>query len=162
MTGTGNKKRPRPGVKKKTDIPPDFDIRRETPRSLSQTLRVIRLKGANHALEEMAARLQIKSSTLRRWERPYTIETEISLRDLQRFQDLLGIPNSLIHAISQIFATDAPRCLKYSPSCLASLPNASVRRRRAPPPSTWCSAPARAAGARQIRSTATGTICSMS
>lgn len=102
--GTPNKKHQRVGVYNKSDVPPDFDIRRETPRSLSQTLRMIRTKGNKSPIEKMAKRLNVGESILRRWERPPELEVEISLRNIQRYQDLIGVPSSIIQSISQILA----------------------------------------------------------
>jgi len=84
--------------------PPPFLLTRGTPRSLSRTLRHMRTIGVPRTQRQMAARLRVTYANLRNFEKPNRVDFSIRFQNLQRYQDLLGLPVTIIVAISQILA----------------------------------------------------------
>jgi transcriptional regulator with XRE-family HTH domain len=76
---------------------------RGTPRALSQTLRQLREGGEGRTFEEMAEALAMSVGKLRKLERSGP-DYQITYKSLQRYQDFLGIPVSVIVLIFQIVA----------------------------------------------------------
>jgi hypothetical protein len=86
------------------DRPPARDPIRRTPRSLSRTLRKLRESGYHRSQAQMAEKLLVRRGKVEDMENPRPLEKELSVYDLLRYQDFLGMPTSVILAISQIFA----------------------------------------------------------
>jgi transcriptional regulator with XRE-family HTH domain len=86
------------------DRPPARDPIRKTPRSLSRTLRKLRESGYHRSQAEMAEKLLVSRRKVEDLENARPLTKELSVFDLLRYQDFLGMPTSIILAVSQIFA----------------------------------------------------------
>lgn len=82
----------------------DEDLDRKTPRSLGHTLRALRTTGKKQSRDEWAKSIHVHPNTLKKWERPDDVNFELSIQDVQRYQDLLGIPVGIIVCISHVLS----------------------------------------------------------
>ena len=76
-----------------------------TPRSLKRALRKVRMDGGSRTIAGMAKDLRIARETLEKWEgQREELTHALKVQDLQRYQDVLGIPSGIMLLISQILA----------------------------------------------------------
>lgn len=78
-------------------------LERKTPRSLVRTLVALRAHPPYCTPTDMAARLGQGIQTFKQWEDP-TLDLQLKVQVLQRYQDELGIPMGIILIISQILS----------------------------------------------------------
>lgn len=122
--------------KNSSDYAPPGKPGRGTPRSLSRTLRQLRVFGRRQTLASMAQNLEVAVGTLRKYEKPNETYT-IRVKDVQRYQDHLGFPVGVIIAISQIMAAARDQEIEHL-EVLSGMLGALVARIDTPPKREEC------------------------
>lgn len=91
----------------RSQVPALASYERKTPRSLKRTLVMLRESGAKRTVQEMADWLRVgktKMNNLEGTRKAEEMSYEMTILDLQRYQDVYGIPTGITMLISQILA----------------------------------------------------------